>query len=68
MSETLLKLRPMVDAMTPDERNELIAYASQVDQESLDEMLDRRKREYESGAVKGIPAEEVFSKLRKKHQ
>ena len=66
MSETLLKLRPVVDAMTAEERDELIAYMSTLEVESFDDMLDRRQREYETGIVSGVPYEEVFSDLRKK--
>jgi len=32
----------------------------------VDEELDRRLRDHESGRVKGIPAEEVFRRLREK--
>lgn len=34
----------------------------------FDEMLDRRLRDYESGKVKGIPADEFFRKLREQRQ
>lgn len=35
---------------------------------AFDEMLERRLRDFESGKVKGIPAEEVFRKLREQRQ
>lgn len=34
--------------------------------EAWRETIDRRMREIESGAVEGIPAEEVFSRIRRK--
>jgi putative addiction module component (TIGR02574 family) len=34
----------------------------------FDEMLDQRLRDYESGKVKGVPADEFFRKLREKRQ
>lgn len=63
MNETLFQIRQMIDALTPEERSELIAYTSQFQNESCDEMLDRRKREFESGVVKGVPLDEVFPDL-----
>ena len=66
MSESIMKLRPLVEALSPRERDELIAYMSTLEVESFDDMLDRRQREYETGIVSGVPYEEVFSDLRKK--
>lgn len=34
----------------------------------FDEMLDRRLQDFESGKVKGVPAEEFFRKLREERQ
>ncbi|HYH67923.1 MAG TPA: addiction module protein [Urbifossiella sp.] len=68
MSEATMQLLQPLFALPPDERLE----AAQALQESVpfeidpafDAVLDRRRREIESGQEKGIPAEEVFRRVR----
>jgi putative addiction module component (TIGR02574 family) len=78
MSEAAEKLKTALLGLPLEERLEIAdsLYASLPPAPGLltegtpefDEMLDRRLRDHESGKVKGIPAEEVFRKLREKRQ
>lgn len=65
-------------SLTPDERSELTrALIQSLEQEAEEDItaveqawekeIARRVEEIESGKVKGIPAEEVFAKLRAKY-
>jgi len=70
MTEAVELLKPALAALSPDERLSVAdwIYESadhQVDPEFLEE-LERRRRDYESGRSPGIPAEEVFRKLRER--
>ena len=73
MSPAIENLKSQVDALTEDERAELVEYLlSSLDFEPEEfpdeqawrqEML-RRIEEMRSGRVQGIPAEEVIAKMR----
>jgi hypothetical protein len=78
MSEAAEKLKPVLAALTAEDRAELRNYLRELDGDEpelteeqddpeLDAMLDRRREEMLSGKVKGIPAEEVMARLRKKY-
>ena len=77
MSEAAEKLKAALLELPLDEQFELVDAVYQNlpnppgvmsdDDPGLDAMLDRRRGEMLSGKVKGIPAEEVMERLRKKY-
>jgi len=70
MSEAIEKLKPELSRLSDDERADLAFYllssleSAQSDLSDATELLDRRARELRSGAVEGIPAEDVMERLR----
>ena len=76
MSATAERLKPMLDALTTEDRHEVMAYLQRLDAEpelSPDEWEDawadeinRRVADSKAGNVRLIPAEEVFRELDEK--
>lgn len=74
MSDAAEKLKPLLAALTPEDRGELIDYLvaledgeegaapEELDDAWIDE-INRRITQIESGEVKPIPAEEVFRRV-----
>jgi putative addiction module component (TIGR02574 family) len=73
MSDAVEKLKPELVRLTEDERADLahflLSSLDDTDADSSDfaETLDRRSEELKSGAVAGIPSEEVLERLRAKY-
>lgn len=66
MSEAVAKLLPLLDALTDEERDEVREYLRTCAAAFVTD-LNRRAAELDSGAVKGIPAEEVLRRLKEKY-
>ncbi len=73
MSDQAERLMPTLLALPPEDR-ELIAerlyeslHGEQDDDPEFLAMLNRRVEEIKSGKVKGVPADEVFRRLREKY-
>ncbi len=70
MTDAIEQLKPTIAALTNDERLSLADWiyesADEPEDPELLEELERRRRDYESGRSPGIPAEEVFRKLRER--
>ncbi len=69
MSDQAERLMPTLLALPPEDR-ELIAerlYESLDDDPEFLAMLNWRVEEIKSGKVKGVPADEVFRRLREKY-
>lgn len=64
MSNTLLKLQPIVDAMTSDERDMLMDYMTQLERDKLVAMLNQRNHEMETGTDLSIPLDEFLESLK----
>lgn len=80
MSERAEKLKPILDALSPDERAEIIDYLvglADADAEgdltreeweaAWAEEVNRRLEDMRSGKTVGIPAEEVMQRMREKY-
>jgi putative addiction module component (TIGR02574 family) len=76
MSETAERIKGEIMALSPEDRAELIRFllsspdegpADPAVEAAWDAELDRRVNDIESGKVVGVPAEQVFAELRKKH-
>ena len=73
MSTTVQKLKTQIGKLTIKQRVELARFLlDSLDQEAHDEgafnqKLDRRIREIKSGRARGVPAEQVFARLREKY-
>lgn len=73
MSEAVAKLKPLLDALTAEERAELAEYLFVLSghdeewDEAFIEEINRRAADMESGKVQGIPHEEVMQRLKEKY-
>ena len=75
MSETAEKLKPMLAALTPEERVEIAEYLLSLDEEGAlgeldDEYIDeinRRVADFEAGKTVGIPGDEVIRRMKEKY-
>ena len=80
MTDAAEKLLPMIADLSVGDRVELMEYLDSISESGTDSAfdpeewdpefvaeLDRRIADMESGRSKGIPAEEVFRKLREKY-
>ena len=79
MSEAAEKLKPMLAALTPDERAEVVEYLLSlnggVDEELTPEEwegewveeINRRVAEFDAGKVKLIPHDEVMREMKEKY-
>jgi putative addiction module component (TIGR02574 family) len=80
MSERAEKLKPLLDALSADERDEIIDYLvgradtgteEDMTQEEWEaawvEEINRRLEDLRSGRTQGVPAEEVMRRMREKY-
>lgn len=73
MSDAVEKLKSQLARLTEDERADLAYFLlssldeAEADSNEFAEVLNRRSEELSSGAVAGIPAEEVLERLRAKY-
>jgi putative addiction module component (TIGR02574 family) len=75
MSEAVLKLIPLLDAITPDERATVTDYLNGLEEDISSEEweeawaneVNRRIADYEAGKTKLIPADEVMKRLKEKY-
>ena len=78
MTAVAAKLIPLLEPLEASDRAELASWlfdsidepSTQPDadyEQAWDQELDRRSKEIHSGAVIGIPAEEVFAEIRRKY-
>jgi putative addiction module component (TIGR02574 family) len=80
MSDAAEKLKPLLAALSPADRAEVIDYLIALGDGEADEELtqdeweaawaeeiNRRLADYESGKVQGIPGDEVMRRLREKY-
>ena len=79
MSDAAEQLKPMLDALSADDRAALAEYlirslpvpGEEVSEEEAEAAwaaeLNRRLADYESGKVQGIPGDEVMRRLREKY-
>jgi putative addiction module component (TIGR02574 family) len=80
MSEAVAKLKPLLDALTADERAELAEYLAALDNEGDEEELtpeeweamwaeeiNRRMEDAKAGKTVSIPHEEVMRRMKEKY-
>lgn len=81
MSETVAKLKPLLDALTADERAEVTEYIDSLDDENdgeenlspeeweaaWAEEIDRRIDAMDAGETVAIPHEEVMRRMKEKY-
>ena len=78
MSEAVAKLKPLLDALTADERAELSEYIGSLGndenastpgewEEAWIEECDRRVADLDSGKTVGIPADEFMKRMKEKY-
>lgn len=74
MTQTALRLRDQLASLSDKDRAALAEFllnslpaGSDRDEVALDTELARREPDIRNGGVDGIPAEKVFTKLRKKY-
>lgn len=72
MSDAVLKLKPLLDALTADERAEIAEYLAgsddpgELDDEYIDE-INRRIADAEAGNTVFIPHDEVMRRMKEKY-
>jgi putative addiction module component (TIGR02574 family) len=80
MSERAEKLKPLLDALSPDERAEIIDYLVGLGEADVDEDMtreeweaawaeevNRRLEDMRSGKTQGVPGDEVMRRMREKY-
>lgn len=70
MNETAEQLKKQLARLSPHDRKELgnfLLDSVEMTDEQLIAELDRRSDEMTRGKTRGVPAEQVFAEMRKKH-